>query len=446
MILPSPRLRRLGVLLLLSFLVGNTLLFLVLPYDNPLVLAIRFNVASLGNWLRGDGIAKDAWLYKPAQWPIDYHDDVGLLIKTGYGTRHRLAAQLEAFELTPEDTDAFVVVGDWTPPGNGTHAGVPVRDAVGGLMEMPEMRRHGDHPKFREYLSLRHAIEKGDDAVAMEVGKNFGWDLDALKFIWGLEYIYDNLPRKKWYVILDDDTYLVRSSLRLLLAHWNPDEPHYIGNAVGDYKARFAHGGSSVVISHAAAARLLSRRDVVASAQERSLDEKWGDKLIASAFQKVGVYLDERYGHFFNGERPDISQVTAGRFCSPLVSFHGVADPVEMERIGVAFRDFRSPVFWGQLWEVYGAPSVDDFKEGAMRAGRDHVGRTDERANVIQGSNSAVACLEVCERLGKKCLAWTWVEASKECRTSPWMILGHKVQGHYSGINGVEVEKLQKSC
>lgn len=181
MIIPSPRLRRFSVLLLLSFLVGNTVLFLVLPYDNPLVLAIRFNVASLENWMRGDGIAKDAWLYQPARWPIDYREDVGLLIKTGYGTRHRLAAQLEALDLTPEDTDAFVVVGDWTPSGNGTYAGVPVQNAVGGLMEMPEMRRHRDHPKFREYLSLRHAIEKGDDAVAMEVGKNFGWDLDALK-------------------------------------------------------------------------------------------------------------------------------------------------------------------------------------------------------------------------------------------------------------------------
>ncbi|WYZ42769.1 hypothetical protein EsH8_VI_000468 [Colletotrichum jinshuiense] len=446
MILPSPRIKRLVVLVFFSLLVGSTILFLILPYNNAFVLALRFNVASLRNWLRGSGTDKDAWLYEPARYPIDFRTDVGLLIKTGYGTRHRLAAQLEAFDLTAEDADAFVVVGDWTPPGNGTLAGVEVHDAVGGVMAMPEMRSHQDAPKFKEYLSLKEAVGRGDDAKATEIGKSFGWDLDALKFIWGLEFVYERLPQKKWYVILDDDTYLVKSSLRLLLTHWDSDAPQYIGNAVGDFKGRFAHGGSAVVISHEAAAQLLSRRDIVADAQEHSLEETWGDKLIATAFQRVGVYLDERYSHFFNGERPGISKIMADRYCSPLVSFHGVADPAEMTRVGRAFRDEKSPVFWGQLWEIYGAPSVAEFRRLPVRAGRDYVGRTDERSRVSLSAATAAACLGQCERLGSKCLAWTWVEASAECRMSPWMILGDKADGHFSGVNVGELEKLHESC
>ncbi|GKT40283.1 uncharacterized protein ColSpa_00464 [Colletotrichum spaethianum] len=428
MILPSPRIKRLLVLVFFSLLIGNALLYLILPYDNPLVLAFRFNFSGLQLWFRGSGIEKDAWLYKPAKYPIEYRTDVGLLIKTGYGTRHRLAAQLEAFDLTTENADAFVVVGDWTPRADSKIGGVEVQDAIGGVMAMPEMRSHHDAPKFQEYLALKEAVQNGDDAKATEIGKSFGWDLDALKFIWGLEYVYDNLPPKKWYVILDDDTYL------------------YIGNAVGDFKGRFAHGGSAVVISHEAARQLLSRRDVVAAAQEHSLDETWGDKLIATAFQKIGVYLDERYSHFFNGERPNISKIMADRFCSPLVSFHGVADPEEMKKIGAAFRDERSPVFWGQLWEIYGAPSIEEFKRSPIRSGRDYVGRTDERARVLPSTETAEACLRACEGLAGKCLAWTWVEQSRECRLSPWMILGEPVDGHYSGINVGEVEKLQQSC
>ncbi|OBR04823.1 Glycosyltransferase family 31 [Colletotrichum higginsianum IMI 349063] len=447
MILPSPRIKRLLFLVFFSFLIGNALLYLVLPYDNPLVLAFRFNFSGLQLWLRGSGVEKDAWLYEPARFPIEYRNDVGLLIKTGYGTRHRLAAQLEALDLTPDDADdAFVVVGDWTPREGGKLAGVTVHDAIGGVMAMPEMRSHHDAPKFKEYLSLKDAVQAGDDAKATEIGKSFGWDLDALKFIWGLEYVYDNLPPKKWYVILDDDTYLVKSSLRLLLTHWDPDVPRYVGNAVGDFKGRFAHGGSAVVISHEAARQLLARRDVVAAAQEHSLDETWGDRLVASAFQKIGVYLDERYSHFFNGERPAISKMMADRFCSPLVSFHGVADPDEMRRIGAAFRDERSPVFWGQLWDIYGAPSVDEFKRLPIRAARDYVGRTDERARVLPGTETAEACLAACESAAGKCLAWTWVEHSAECRMSPWMILGERVKGHYSGVNVGEVERLRQSC
>ncbi|GKT89528.1 glycosyltransferase family 31 [Colletotrichum tofieldiae] len=453
MILPSPRIKRLLVLVFFSFLIGNALLYLVLPYDNPLVLAFRFNFSGLQLWFRGSGVEKDAWLYEPARYPIEYSTDVGLLIKTGYGTRRRLAAQLEAFGLTTENADAFVVVGDWTPREGGEIAGVQVHDAIDGVMAMPEMRSHHDAPKFKEYLALREAVQNGDDAKATEIGTSFGWDLDALKalallprFIWGLEYVYDNLPPKKWYIILDDDTYLVKSSLRLLLAHWDSDVPQYIGNAVGDFRGRFAHGGSAVVISHEAARQLLSRRDVVAAAQEHSLEETWGDKLIATAFQKIGVYLDERYSHFFNGERPNISKIMADRFCSPLVSFHGVADPEEMEMIGAAFRDEKTPVFWGQLWEMYGAPSVEEFKRLPIRTGRDYVGRTDERARVLPSTETAEACLKACEGFADKCLAWTWVEQSMECKLSPWMILGEAVKGHYSGINVEEVQKLRESC
>ncbi|OLN97198.1 hypothetical protein CCHL11_02176 [Colletotrichum chlorophyti] len=448
MLLRSPRIKRILVLVFFTFLIENALLFLILPYDNPIVLAIRFNFAGLRNWFRGSGTEKDAWLYEPAKYPIDFRNDVGLLIKTGYGTRHRLAAQLEAFGLSAEDTDAFVVVGDWTPPENGTLAGVEVYDAVGAVMALPQMRAHQDAPKLREYWSLKQAIDKGDETKAMEICKSFGWDLDGLKFISGLEYIYSALPRKKWYVILDDDTYLVKSSLRLLLAHWDPNVPQYIGNAVGDFKGRFAHGGSSIVISHAAAAKLLSRREIIAAAHEYSLEETWGDKLIATTLQKIGVYLDERYSHFFNGERPGISKIRADRYCSPLVSFHSVTDADEMKRIGRAFRGETNPVFWGQLWEMYGAPSVEDFRQLPIRTGRDHVGRTDEKTKVLPGVGGSVACMKKCEEMGKKCLAWTWVERTMECRLSPWMILGEdtNVRGHYSGIHVDEVEKLRDSC
>ncbi|KAK1990960.1 family 31 glycosyltransferase [Colletotrichum falcatum] len=446
MILPLPRIKRLLILASLSFLIGNALLYLLLPYDNPLVLALRFNFSGLQLWFRGSGVDKDAWLYEPASYPVDYDADVGLLIKTGYGTRHRLPAQLEVLGLAAEDADSFVVVGDWTPPDGGKMEGVDVHDAIGGVMALPEMKSHLDAPRFKEYLALKDAVRDGDEAKATEVGKTFGWELDALKFIWGLDYVYANLPPKKWYVILDDDTYLVKSSLRLLLTHWDPETPQYIGNAVGDFKGRFAHGGSAVVISREAARRLLSRRDVVAAAQQRSLEETWGDKLVATAFQKVGVYLDERYSHFFNGERPGISRIMADRFCSPLVSFHGVADPGEMRRVGAVFRHERSPVFWGQLWEIYGAPSTQDFGRVPVRAGRDFVGRTDERAKVLPARESGEACMAECRALAGKCLAWTWVEQSRECRLSPWMIVGEPVEGHYSGINVQEVEKLQALC
>lgn len=60
------------------------------------------------------------------------------------------------------------------------------------------------------------------------------------------------MPSKSWYITLDDDTYILNSSLKSTLGHLDPSVPYYIGNAVGDYRARFVHGGSAVIFSQAA--------------------------------------------------------------------------------------------------------------------------------------------------------------------------------------------------
>ena len=90
------------------------------------------------------------------------------------------------------------------------------------------------------------------------------------------------MPDKKWYLIVDDDTYLVEQSLRMLLEYLDPNVPHYVSNAVGDYRARFAHGGSGVVLPQAAVRRLLAHPEVVTAAHRQSLDEIWGDRLLAT--------------------------------------------------------------------------------------------------------------------------------------------------------------------
>ncbi len=195
------------------------------------------------------------------------------------------------------------------------------------------------------------------------------------QFLPGLQLAYDKLPQKKWYIMLDDDTYLVKPSLRLVLGHVDASKPMYLGGAVGDYKARFAHGGSSVIISHAAMARLLDQhRAVLAEAYRSSLTETWGDKLVATTFMKSGVFIDERFSHYFNGERPLITKIRPGRFCSPLISFHGLAEPSQMSDVGRIFGSVDQPVRWSDLWKIYGQPGLDSFEAHPIRPDKDHVG------------------------------------------------------------------------
>lgn len=182
--MPVRRRSRLGPLAVMA-LVVLTVLFVALPPDSPAVLAVVFNSARLGSALRpGD---RDAWLRERVRYPVHLASEVGCLIKTGYGTRHRVREQLGAFAvkggvLGDEGRD-YLVVGDWEA-ANGTAGGglgAAVVDAVGLVMRDERVAEFADHVRFGKYRSLSGAVEAGDEVRAGELGAKFGWELDALK-------------------------------------------------------------------------------------------------------------------------------------------------------------------------------------------------------------------------------------------------------------------------
>lgn len=172
-------------------IIALSLLHILLPPDSAIRLAIRFNATRITNALRDARQGKDAWLREtPAPYELELRRDVGYLIKTGYGTRHRVPLQLAALKssygggLMGDEGKDFLVVGDWTTVNekDAKAIGVPVHDVL------KTVREYGDedqdwrrHPRFKKYLSLQHHIEKGDEKKALEFAQSIGWELDALK-------------------------------------------------------------------------------------------------------------------------------------------------------------------------------------------------------------------------------------------------------------------------
>ncbi|KHO00148.1 Fringe-like protein [Metarhizium album ARSEF 1941] len=441
------RRRRLAQVAVLTALVVLSVLLVTLPPDSPAVLAVVFNSARLRSaLLPGD---RDAWLRGRARYPVHLASEVGCLIKTGYGTRHRVREQLRAFAvkggvLGDEGRD-YLVVGDWEPANATAEGGLgaAVVDAVGLVMRDGRLAGFADHARFGKYRNLGGAVDAGDEVRAQELGAKFGWELDALKFIAGMELSYRRMPHKKWYLILDDDTFVVKESLELLLSHLDPSKPQYVGNAVGDYKARFAHGGSAVVVSGAAMRMLFSRPDIVRDAYIRSLDETWGDRLVATTLQRIGVYIDERLSHYFNGEAPDMTRIRLDRVCSPVVSFHGLRKPGAMVHAGVTLGRTTRPVLWGQLWELFGQTRLESMEESALDKG-DHVGPGEEEVKLWQGIKTARDCQYRCKG---RCLAWTYYAETRVCRASPWLIVGPPTSGsEVSGIRLSAATSAFKRC
>ncbi|KAF5861017.1 hypothetical protein ETB97_000845 [Aspergillus alliaceus] len=432
--------------LFLWLLVVVLLLWRSLPYEHPIRLSARFNVKALSTaWISYLG---DRWWFADqSTFPVVISNDVAVLMKSGFGTKDRISAWLEAHEQ--DKFNNLLLVGDFSTQSgqlfsyNGRR--LPVFDLVAWMLERGYLSAELAHPRLMKHSNLSVAIASGDIDTAKALSKSFGWELDALKFISGLELCYEQMPDKKWYILADDDTYLMQPALKLLLEHLDPEVPYYVGNAVGDYKGRFAHGGSSVILSQATMRSLFSHREVITSAHLESLEETWGDKLLATTLLKLGIYLDEQYVIFFNGGPPRAIRVTEDRLCAPIISFHNLS-PSEMINVGRRFQHTDDFLLWIDLWDIYGAPSLDSPILESGRKGWDHVGGLDESTMTVKDILTAQGCVKICHNYSKSCLAWTWESEKQLCHISNWMVPGDQAEGKTSGINVPRAKSLVNRC
>jgi len=137
----------------------------------------------------------------------------------------------------------------------------------------------------------------------------------------------------------------------------------------------------------------------------------------------------------------------ADRFCSPLISFHGLAEPQQMLEVGKRFAGYDRHIVWADLWKLYQQPDLDALDAAPIRHRRDHVGRVDESAGGAVSVSSASQCLDYCGRKGRECLAWTWDKEKQSCRTSPWVIIGNEVEPPTdSGLNVAVLRSLVADC
>ncbi|KAJ9134136.1 Isoflavone reductase family protein [Pleurostoma richardsiae] len=414
------------------------LVLVILPNDSNIRLAIHYFSPS-------SPFANDRWFSQPPQHPVKWHDDVAIILKSGFGTQRRISAWLDS---VGEVGDLLIAADFTTDLGKDfVHHGrqLLVHDVVGQMMKQGLFPDRLSHQRLERYRKLRNAIIDGDINLANDLSKAYGWELDAMKFISSLELAYKTMPDKDWYLLVDDDTYILQPSMEALLGHFDPSFPYYIGNGVGNYDGRFAHGGSSVVLSQAAMRRLFANPRLVIAAHHDSLTDPFGDHLLAATLMKLGIYLEEEHCRYFNGERPVATKIRADRFCAPIVSFHGLSSPTEMRNTGRTFRDAPYLIRWIDLWGIYDAPQLSAFAAEPIRRNWDHVGRLDEYTKTFPNTKAAKDCLKACHDWSN-CLAWTWDVEKELCHVSPWMIVGEAAEDKVSGLDLPRVKRLARAC
>lgn len=178
--------RRLAGISFLVLLTWIVVLWIALPYDNPLILFVQFSSSRLAALFRSPTADERLLFSAPGQFPFT-DDEVAYVVKTGYGTQERLPALLEASKSIGTGTkyaeDNILVVGDFVGRFEFQGRPIVIHDMVAAVMENEAILATQTRAteRMQKYKNMTTAIQMGDKEEATRYSKAVGWELDALK-------------------------------------------------------------------------------------------------------------------------------------------------------------------------------------------------------------------------------------------------------------------------
>eukprot|EP00013_Stygamoeba_regulata_P007171 CAMPEP_0177642884 /NCGR_PEP_ID=MMETSP0447-20121125/7857_1 /TAXON_ID=0 /ORGANISM="Stygamoeba regulata, Strain BSH-02190019" /LENGTH=242 /DNA_ID=CAMNT_0019145137 /DNA_START=92 /DNA_END=817 /DNA_ORIENTATION=- len=172
------------------------------------------------------------------------------------------------------------------------------------------------------------AVKITPDEAGTEAGTS-----DYQSVIWknfsGLKYLAKERPSARWYILVDDDTFLVWHSLVELLRYYDHRQEYFLGQELRldmpghpDHGLSYLSGGAGQVFSHALLHRLLPELDHC----ERN---EWADVSVGRCVAGLGVrptHVDGFYSqpaHFYLATEQGKRDAPLGLVHDP-ISFHHI--------------------------------------------------------------------------------------------------------------------------
>ena len=230
-----------------------------------------------------------------------------------------------------------------------------------------------------------------------------GWRSDADKNLPGIKKLFETFPNAKWYIMIDDDTYLFRHNLLANLANYDHQKRFYFGSATkfmgcdgvtkfGQGPA-FAHGGSGIIISHGAMQAMLGIMD-------RCIDKYktcWaGDVRLSLCLRDAGILIDEFPG--FHGDPP--LMFLHEKPCHQPVTFHHLLIK-QIQQIWIVEHRLSSI----NTFNI----SISDILQPMISKTQEYMLDLDMPGNDIINihTKNATICQELCRKT-KECIAFSY--------------------------------------
>ena len=320
---------------------------------------------------------------------------------------------------------------------------------------------------FTEYDYRQQAIANAFNWHYQDVRvgtKGMGWDMDRFKNVPMLYHAWLNAPKgMDWFVMVDDDTYMLSATLGSLLRNYDPSKPYYFGApavapgylaSVGKYVDRkkaenpsfdeqfcwFAHGGSGIIMSRGVLDGIFSadapakNEEIVRHYTEVGTKTSWGDAVLGYLIRdELNVLLNENTrGEFtdpevYLGKELHDTSVHVSNICQTLGSFHHI-DSFQTQKIfewegslvdrkpnsigGVLFSDYYHDFVLPYIVDV--REDWDNLSEEVSFENDQPFGENDPD---LIPAESSKTCNHVCD-LYVYCLQWKWSSVNGQTKCS----------------------------
>ncbi|KAK4164443.1 glycoprotein-N-acetylgalactosamine 3-beta-galactosyltransferase [Cladorrhinum sp. PSN259] len=376
-------------------------------------------------------------------------EDVLLVMKTGSTSMwKRLLVHLST-SLAPERIPLknTVIYSD-KPETIGTFN---IIDVLANMTEATKARPDFDVYRQQPEYDAHNVYVEAAGVDGDNFGPPGGWIIDKYKFMPLMAHAGENWPKAKWYIYMEDDTYLFLPNVLAYLDKFDWRKPHYLGSFAAKSNITFAHGGAGFAISRGAWERSFGENPKLSDEyEEYTADHCCGDQVLGHALNRYGVEFGENGGDgkFTWGFNPIVHwrfAFSQWNWCSPLLSWHkvhnrDVARYYELENkwnekhgraggsataaAGMLHRDFflemiapdlkKRAEWWDNLSELYQVSSGNRASPPVPETKHD-------LELWKKAWESTDACEAACEGW-EKCVQWSYVEDL--CKMDDKMMMG----------------------
>ncbi|KAM3077864.1 hypothetical protein ACMFMF_004282 [Clarireedia jacksonii] len=252
--------------------------------------------------------------------------DILLIVKTGTSTLwRRMPMQLMTTLLDIPNYELYSDLQETLTHGVET---------VNALSNVSEIIRTHDPAAYSIYEHLqtdvhayREQAQLPGDEPEMPPGNHDGWILDRYKFLPMLAHAQENYPNFKWYIYIEDDTYVFWDNLlRWLATLPTDDKPAYYGAYSGEVNATFAQGGSGIAFSRSLMRSVFSgpKAPTLVEYANLTANSCCGDIILGHVLREHGVLVNQgEYGPVsFRPEPPWKTSFEEYLWCKPIFTFH----------------------------------------------------------------------------------------------------------------------------